>query len=361
MRSCANHCIFCFVDQMPPGMRQTLYFKDDDARLSFLLGNYITLTNLTEREAQRIIDLHICPINVSVHTTDPAAALHRCWATKTPGARLDYIRAVLQGGHRHERPDRALPRLERRATSCAGPSRDLTELAVLRAARWCPWASPSTARGWPSSGPWTPTAPREIIDIAEEFGRENLRRFGTRRFFCADELYPARRAVPLPGGGLLRGLPSAGKRRGAAALPGATISSRRSEPRRSVPARLRRLHHRHRRGCGAAFCGGLVAAGHGATIPGLRGQVVAVRQRLLRPHHRRGGPAYRAGSRPPSCGGRAWGTGVLIPIHMLRHTGERVSGRLHRAQRLAEELGVPGRRWWTMDGFALADAMFAAE
>ena len=56
MRSCANHCIFCFVDQMPPGMRKTLYFKDDDARLSFLQGNYITLTNLTEREAQRIID-----------------------------------------------------------------------------------------------------------------------------------------------------------------------------------------------------------------------------------------------------------------------------------------------------------------
>ena len=51
MRSCANHCIFCFVDQMPPGMRKTLYFKDDDARLSFLQGNYITLTNLTEREA----------------------------------------------------------------------------------------------------------------------------------------------------------------------------------------------------------------------------------------------------------------------------------------------------------------------
>ena len=54
MRSCANHCIFCFVDQMPPGMRKTLYFKDDDARLSFLQGNYITLTNLTDREAQRI-------------------------------------------------------------------------------------------------------------------------------------------------------------------------------------------------------------------------------------------------------------------------------------------------------------------
>ena len=92
MRSCANHCIFCFVDQMPPGMRQTLYFKDDDARLSFLLGNYITLTNLTEREAQRIIDLHICPINVSVHTTDPQ--LHcTMLGNKNAGRSLEYIRA----------------------------------------------------------------------------------------------------------------------------------------------------------------------------------------------------------------------------------------------------------------------------
>ena len=78
MRSCANHCIFCFVDQMPPGMRKTLYFKDDDARLSFLQGNYITLTNLTDREAQRIIDLRISPINVSVHTTDPSSTAP-CW------------------------------------------------------------------------------------------------------------------------------------------------------------------------------------------------------------------------------------------------------------------------------------------
>ena len=69
--SCANHCVFCFIDQMPPGMRPTLYFKDDDARLSFLMGNYMTLTNLSEREVQRIIDLHISPINVSVHATDP--------------------------------------------------------------------------------------------------------------------------------------------------------------------------------------------------------------------------------------------------------------------------------------------------
>ena len=71
-RSCANKCVFCFVDQMPQGMRDTLYFKDDDARLSFLMGNYITLTNLSRGELQRICDLHISPINISVHATDPA-------------------------------------------------------------------------------------------------------------------------------------------------------------------------------------------------------------------------------------------------------------------------------------------------
>lgn len=70
-KSCSNHCIFCFIDQMPPGMRETLYFKDDDSRLSFLQGNYITLTNMKERDIQRIIQFHLAPINISVHTTNP--------------------------------------------------------------------------------------------------------------------------------------------------------------------------------------------------------------------------------------------------------------------------------------------------
>ena len=70
-RSCKNNCIFCFIDQLPKGLRQTLYFKDDDSRLSFLFGNYITLTNITEHEVKRIIKMHISPINISVHTTNP--------------------------------------------------------------------------------------------------------------------------------------------------------------------------------------------------------------------------------------------------------------------------------------------------
>ena len=70
-RSCSNHCIFCFIDQMPPGMRETLYFKDDDSRLSFLQGNYVTLTNMKDHDIDRIIEYHLAPINISFHTTNP--------------------------------------------------------------------------------------------------------------------------------------------------------------------------------------------------------------------------------------------------------------------------------------------------
>ncbi len=70
-RSCRNKCIFCFIDQMPPGMRETLYFKDDDSRLSFLQGNYITLTNMSDRDIDRIIRFHLSPINISVQTMNP--------------------------------------------------------------------------------------------------------------------------------------------------------------------------------------------------------------------------------------------------------------------------------------------------
>ena len=69
--SCCNKCMFCFIDQMPPGMRDTLYFKDDDSRLSFLQGNYITLTNMRDKDIERVIKYHLSPINISVHTTNP--------------------------------------------------------------------------------------------------------------------------------------------------------------------------------------------------------------------------------------------------------------------------------------------------
>ena len=70
-KSCRNKCMFCFIDQIPKGMRESLYFKDDDSRLSFLQGNFVTLTNMKDEDIERIIRYRISPINISVHTTNP--------------------------------------------------------------------------------------------------------------------------------------------------------------------------------------------------------------------------------------------------------------------------------------------------
>lgn len=94
-RSCRNKCIFCFIDQMPPGMRETLYFKDDDSRLSFLQGNYVTLTNMSDYDIERIIKFKLAPINISVHTTNPALRcemLHNRFA----GRALEKIRKLFE-------------------------------------------------------------------------------------------------------------------------------------------------------------------------------------------------------------------------------------------------------------------------
>lgn len=95
-RSCSNNCIFCFIDQMPPGMRETLYFKDDDSRLSFLQGNYITMTNMKEKDIDRIIRMNLAPINISVQTTNPelrCKMLHNRFA----GEKLKYLDRLYEG------------------------------------------------------------------------------------------------------------------------------------------------------------------------------------------------------------------------------------------------------------------------
>ena len=96
-RSCRNKCVFCFIDQLPKGMRETLYFKDDDDRLSFLFGNYITLTNIDDREIDRILQMRISPINVSVHTMDPGL---RCkmMGNRFAGDSLRHLYRLAEGG-----------------------------------------------------------------------------------------------------------------------------------------------------------------------------------------------------------------------------------------------------------------------
>ena len=96
-RSCRNNCIFCFVDQMPPGLRETLYFKDDDSRLSFLQGNYITCTNMSDKDIQRIIHYRMEPMNISVHTTDPELRV-KMLKNRFAGKIMDQLRMFYEAG-----------------------------------------------------------------------------------------------------------------------------------------------------------------------------------------------------------------------------------------------------------------------
>ena len=350
MRSCANHCIFCFVDQMPPGMRQTLYFKDDDARLSFLQGNYITLTNLTEREAQRIIDLRISPINVSVHTTDPQ--LHcTMLGNKNALRSLDYIRAFCKAGIVMNGQIVVCPGWNDGA-QLRRTLRDLTEMQ-FSSCSLVPVGITKYRQGLAKLRPVDAATAAEIIDIADEYGRENLERFGTRRFFCADELY-LRAGRPLPqaeyyegyrqlenGVGLMRSLEDD-------FLAGlATVD---------VPARFSPFTIAT--GMAAApFLRGLVQRAMG-DYPGLRGQVIAVENDFF--GHTIDVAGLLTGQDiSAQLRGRDLGDRVLIPIHMMRH-GETVFLDDYTVERLSRELGVPVQVV-DEDGFALVDAMFAAE
>ena len=193
-RPCSNHCVFCFVDQMPPNMRDTLYFKDDDARLSFLMGNYITLTNLSEREAQRIIDLRISPINVSVQATEPQLR-RTLLGNKDADKSIDYMRAFGQAGIE----------MNGQIVVCPGWNdgahlrrtiEDLMEIG-FHSCSVVPVGLTKYRKGLAQLRAVDEPTAREIISIVDEYGEVCKKRFGTRMFFCADEFY-LKANLPLP-------------------------------------------------------------------------------------------------------------------------------------------------------------------
>ncbi len=195
-RSCANQCIFCFVDQMPPGMRKTLYFKDDDARLSFLMGNYITLTNLSRRELQRIMDLRVSPINISVHATDPEL---RTRMLKNPraGECLEVMTRLAQAGIRMNCQVVACPGIN------DGPALDRTlrELGELHPAvesvAVVPVGVTRFREGLCPIAPYTRDQAAALLDQVEAFAAASLAERGTRLAWCSDEFYLlAGRALP---------------------------------------------------------------------------------------------------------------------------------------------------------------------
>ena len=195
-RSCANNCVFCFIDQLPKGMRRTMYFKDDDARLSFLLGNYITLTNLSKREIERIIALHISPINISVHTTNPEL---RCKMLQNPraGESIETMRRFAQAGIVMNCQIVCCPGLND-GEELLRSMRDLEEMYPgVHSVSIVPVGLTRFREGLYPLTPYTKELAGETIDMVTAFGDECLKRHGTRIFFCGDELYiKAERELP---------------------------------------------------------------------------------------------------------------------------------------------------------------------
>ena len=187
-RSCANNCVFCFIDQLPKGMRRTMYFKDDDARLSFLLGNYITMTNLSDREIQRICDLHISPINISVHTTNPELRI-KMLRNRNAGKCIDIMRRFADGGIRMNCQIVCCPGLND-GEELLRTMRELAEMyPAVHSVSIVPVGLTKFREGLFELRPFTPEHSSETIDMVTAFGDECLKKFGTRLFFCSDEMY----------------------------------------------------------------------------------------------------------------------------------------------------------------------------
>ena len=194
--SCANRCVFCFIDQLPKGMRESLYFKDDDDRLSFLHGNYVTLTNLKDEDIQRILTMHISPVNVSVHTTNPELRV-KMMKNKRAGAVLGYLRTMADAGIA----------LCTQIVLCKGwndgaeldrTMRDLAEYApALRSCSIVPVGLTCHREGLTPLEAFTPEECARVIEQVNAFGDQCLQRYGTRLFYCSDEFY-VRAGLPLP-------------------------------------------------------------------------------------------------------------------------------------------------------------------
>ena len=195
-RSCANNCVFCFIDQLPKGMRKTMYFKDDDARLSFLLGNYVTLTNFSPREVQRIMDLRISPINVSVHATDPELRM-KMLRNPRAGESLEIMKRFAEAGIT----------MNCQIVCCPGLNdgeqldRSMRDLAALwpsvHSVSIVPVGLTRFREGLYPLEKFTPEHSLETIRQVTRFGDECLEKYGSRIFWCGDEMY-LRAGLELP-------------------------------------------------------------------------------------------------------------------------------------------------------------------
>ena len=193
---CENGCIFCFIDQNPPGMRESIYFKDDDSRLSFLHGNYITLTNLHDEDIDRILEMHISPVNVSVHTTNPELRV-QMMKNKRSGEVLGYLRRLADAG----------TKLRGQIVLCKGINdgaeldRSMRDLYSYYPAMDSVSIVPAGLTAYRQKlyplEPFTPEECRVVIEQVKAFGDQCLAECGERIFYASDEFY-VKGNVPLP-------------------------------------------------------------------------------------------------------------------------------------------------------------------
>ncbi len=186
-RSCKNKCIFCFIDQLPKGMRESLYFKDDDSRLSFLFGNYITLTNITDHEIERIINMHISPINISVHTTNPELRV-KMMTNKNAGKVLDVMRRFNDAGIK----------MNSQLVLCPGYNdgdelrrslNDLLNLENMECIAAVPVGLTKYREGLASLEPFNKETASQVLDIIDEYAEKSVKKYGDRRIYGSDEFY----------------------------------------------------------------------------------------------------------------------------------------------------------------------------
>lgn len=193
---CKNKCIFCFIDQLPKGLRESLYFKDDDSRLSFLFGNYITLTNISEHEIERIIEMHISPVNISVHTMNPELRV-QMMKNKNAGKSLEIIKRLADAGIK----------MNTQLVLCPGINdgaelrRSIEELSSLYPAVQSIAAVPVGLTKFRDElsklEPYNKQTAGETIDIIEEYSNKFRKEFGTGLVYPADEFFiKAERELP---------------------------------------------------------------------------------------------------------------------------------------------------------------------
>ena len=194
-RWCCNKCLFCFVDQLPAHVRDTMRVKDDDWRMSLMMGNYVTLTNVSDAELERIIRRHASPLYVSVHCTDPELRAH---VLGTPrGARLmDQLRRLSDGGIEFHCQCVLCPGIND-GEALERTIRELTQIPGALSLALVPVGLTGHREGLCALRPYTPEEARAVLAIAEKWRSVLLERIGTRFVFPSDEFYlQARWPIP---------------------------------------------------------------------------------------------------------------------------------------------------------------------